>query len=178
MADASFDGVNLVITLPAGQTAVNAKTELYSAWKEWFKTGTNSRFARAFDTTGGDPTTDTGSVSAFYFLRNDLGWRIRPPEENIEVVINGNLYPRVSALPFRIPTIGNFNTSVDVERDSSAQTDVVTVGSGVLPQDVIDIALEVLAQAALDPIHADVKRQNAATVYGNGSAGNLWRGTP
>jgi hypothetical protein len=33
MADATFDYVNLIITLPLGQTEVDVERDLYSAWK-------------------------------------------------------------------------------------------------------------------------------------------------
>ena len=50
-------------------------------------------------------------------------------------------------------------------------------GSGVTPGDKTDIAAAVLAAAQATPIHADAKLMNGATIQGNGSAGNLWRGT-
>lgn len=38
------------------------------------------------------------------------------------------------------------------------------------------IAAAVLAAAQATPIHADAKKMNAATIAGDGTAGNLWRG--
>ena len=133
-----FDGPNLLITLESAITTVDAEEALYSDWKEWFKTDPNSKHFLAFDTTGGD-TVDavTGKeVSAYFFLRNDLGWRIKPPEEDIEITIVGNLYPRDSTLPMLVPTTGGFNANTFIERDASA---VALPGSGLLGSDIAAI---------------------------------------
>lgn len=117
----TFDGDNLIITLNAGGAlhTVDAEVDLYSDWKEWVKT-TGHIYEPAFDTTGGDPTTDTQSVAAYYFLRNDLGWRIRPAEEDAEITIDGNLFPRQSTLPIFVPTIGPFTVSISIDRSVNA----------------------------------------------------------
>ncbi len=125
----TFDGDNLLIRLDASTPEVNAKVDLYSDWKEWFKTGTNAKYPLAFDTTGGDPTTATGSVAAYFFLRNDNGWRIKPAEESADVVIVGNLYPRDASLPMFVKTNGGYTVLLTVERDASSV--VETVGSGL-----------------------------------------------
>ena len=139
----TFNGSTLIITLDAGDATVDAKVDLYSDWKEWAKTGDNMKYAPAFDTVGGDPTGPTSNVSPFYFLRNDLGWRIRPAEENATITINGNLYPRVTTAPMLIPTIGGYTAFVQIERDASA---VVSIsGSGVTAQDKLDISAQVWA---------------------------------
>lgn len=92
MADATFDGENLLIELPAGQTEIQVEREIYSAWKEWAKTGNNSRFQEAVRTIAGDPISATQDVSPAFFVRNDLGWRIRAADEDIEITFVGNLY--------------------------------------------------------------------------------------
>lgn len=68
--------------------------------------------------------------------------------------------------------------SVSVIPANSAGLQQVTSGSGVTAQDKMDIISGVFGQAQATPIHADVKKQNAATVYGNGTSGDKWRGTP
>ena len=145
MADATFDGENLLVMLPVGQTEVSATRNLYSAWKEFAKTGTNARYPVAFDTLGGDPTTAAGAVSPFFFLRNDLGWRIRPAAEDANVTILGNLYGRDPALSVVVPPVGAFTVLVNIERDASSV--VETAGSGVTEQDKLDIAALVLDEA-------------------------------
>ena len=146
----TFDGTTLVITLDSGVTEVDAKVKLYSDWKEYYKTGDNSKYAPAFDTIGGDDTTATGKVSAFFFLRNDLGWRIKPPEENINITIVGNLYGRDPTLPIIKSTTGSFTVLVNIERDASSVVETVTSGSGVTEQDKLDIADRVWDEAIAD----------------------------
>lgn len=126
---ATFDGPNLLIILPAATATIDAKVDLYSDWKEFVKVGANAKFLKAFDTTGGDPTQPTQDVAAYFFLRNDLGWRIRPAEENAEVSIVGNLYARESTLPIFVPTVGAFTALVTIERSVNA-LEVQTGGGG------------------------------------------------
>ena len=96
MPDATFDGPNLLITLPA-LGAYDVETELYSAWKEWFKASDNAKYLPAFDTTGGDPVSTGVEIAPYFFCRNDLGWRIKMPDLNGEITLNGNLFPRDGA---------------------------------------------------------------------------------
>ena len=140
----SFDGPNLIATLPAGDSTISVEQDLYSDWKEFFKTGTNSQFPQMFTPSIGGHEIDavTGKeVSGFFLLRNDLGWRIRPAEENAEVVLTGNLYPTDSTLPMFVPTIGAFTVLVSVERDASA---VGLPGAGLLQTDIDAIRLGLL----------------------------------
>ena len=93
MADALFDGVNKFITLPdIGE--FDAQVNLYSAWKEWVVLGDNSKYLPAFDTTGGDQVGADQEIAPYFFCRNDLGWRIKMPSANGEIVLAGNLFPR------------------------------------------------------------------------------------
>src|SRR3990167_4312548 len=131
MADATFDGDNLLVILPSSQTEVSAEQDLYSGWKRWLKTAANAKYPAAFDTLGGDPTTATGAVSPFFFLRNDLGWRIRPAEEAANVTIVGNLYGRDPALPVLAPTVGAYTVLVNIERDASSVVETAPIS--VLP---------------------------------------------
>jgi hypothetical protein len=124
----TFDGVNLLITLETGDTEVDAQVDLYSDWKEWVLLSDNAKYPQAFDVTGGDPTSATQSIAPYFFIRNDLGWRIKPPEEDIVISITGNLYARDSNLPYLIGTTGSFNTSIRLV--VSPQAVVVTVASG------------------------------------------------
>jgi hypothetical protein len=97
MAPATFDGVNLLITLPAptgGFLTVDVQQDIYSDWKVWVKDAGGHQFEPAFDTTGGDPIPGGQFISGTYFLRNDLGWRIQTTDTDQEVTLLGNLYPR------------------------------------------------------------------------------------
>ena len=60
MADATFDGANLHITIPSTGT-FDAERDLYSAWKRWITLSDNAKYPAAFDTVGG-----SASVQAWW----------------------------------------------------------------------------------------------------------------
>tara|TARA_R110002012_G_scaffold202065_1_gene371108 strand:- start:896 stop:1393 length:498 start_codon:yes stop_codon:yes gene_type:complete len=93
MPDALFDGDNLHISLPSIGT-FDVEINLYSAWKEWLAASDNAKFPPAFDTTGGDNVGGGQEIAPYFFCRNDLGWRIKMPEANGEIIVSGNLFPR------------------------------------------------------------------------------------
>lgn len=107
----SFDGDNLIITLDSGMVALDAEVDLYKAWKLWQLAG-NMRYPQAFRTIGGDALTGSVDAGAYFFIQNQNGWRIRPPEEDITILLTGNLAPEDSTLPILIPTLGNFTVLV------------------------------------------------------------------
>lgn len=104
-----FDGPTKIITLASATTSVLVAT-IYSRWKDWVKLTDNAKFLPAFREVGGDPLGGGVQSGINIFLRNDLGWRIRPPEENIVITITGNLFGEDPDLPQIIPTIGGFDT--------------------------------------------------------------------
>jgi len=108
----TFDGENLLIILDSGVTTVNAEIDLYSDWKEWALTGDNVKYPPAFRTIGGDPLSTTINAGSYFFLQNQYGWRIRPPEEDISIEIIGNLVAEDSNLDIITPTLGNFTVLV------------------------------------------------------------------
>ncbi len=114
---ATFDGTNLIITLPgtagAGALTIDVGTELYSDWKEWFAISDNSKYPIAFNTVGGEDLTPGIKSGAYFFIRNDLGWRIRPAEEDATYTFVGNLAPQDSTIPILLPTVGNFRVLVN-----------------------------------------------------------------
>ena len=108
----TFDGDNLTITLAAGDVEMDAADDLYEPWKEWVRLSDNSKYPAAFRVTGGDPLTPGITAGAYFFLRNDNGWRIRPAEEDATILAIGNLAPEDSTLPIMIPTIGDFTVLI------------------------------------------------------------------
>ena len=114
MAVFTFDGPNLRIIFPSGVTEIDAQ-DLYSRWKDWYKTGTNSRFPIAFTTSGGAGLPGGVDEGRYYTLQNQLGWRIRPPEEDINISVVGNLVPADDTLGTTgivVPTLGGFTALV------------------------------------------------------------------
>jgi len=125
----TFDGVNKIITLDSGVTLVDA-SGIYSDWKEWVMLSDNAKYQPAFRVVGGDPVTATQNAGSYFFLQNQYGWRIRPPEENIQVIISGNLVLEDNAIAWREPTIGSFNTGVDRNFSALTTETIQTVNSG------------------------------------------------
>ena len=103
--DVIFDGVNLHITIPSIGD-FDTQKNFYSAWKEWISLSDNAKFPPAFDTTGGDPVGGGQEVAPYFFCRNDLGWRIKMPSQDGEIVVAGNLFPRDPSLPLFEQTSG------------------------------------------------------------------------
>ncbi len=128
MADATFDGANLHITLPS-TGSFDVQTEIYSAWKEWVAIGDNAKYPPAFDTTGGDDVGSGQKIAPYFFCRNDLGWKIKMPSANGEIVVSGNLFPRNSALSLFEQTSG-FDAFLRLEVSTRAV--VVEVGTSGL----------------------------------------------
>lgn len=114
MAVATFDFTNLIITLPSGQTSVDVESEIYSEWKRQLLVGptSNASAPPAFRSIGGDPLTPGIEAGAYFFIQNQDGWRIKPPEEDITVFLNGNLAPEDSAKPVVAPTTGAFTALI------------------------------------------------------------------
>lgn len=126
-AHANFDPVNKLITLTTapvnGVVTLDVLIDLYSDAKEdWLADPVLLRkFNIPFRVIGGDPLGGNITAGAYFFLRNDLGWRIRPYESDQELTITGNLYPQDTALPIFVPTIGNFTASVRLSTSSLTQ---------------------------------------------------------
>lgn len=96
-----FDGVELLITLDDPVAGVLNQTweDVYDNFKQWFLQGENSAYPFAFTVSGGEDVTDTSIAGQYYFLRNDLGWRIRTTDEDQDVFWSGNGIPTDLTLP-------------------------------------------------------------------------------
>lgn len=109
-----FNGNTLTITLDAPTTGVLDLDvqRLYSEWKEWMLASfQNMGYPPAFRVVGGDDLTPGIKSGAYYFLRNDLGWRIKSTEEDQTIYLAGNLAPQDSTLETVIPTTGDFTVA-------------------------------------------------------------------
>ncbi len=102
----TIDGPNKILIIESGLINVEVK-DIYSDWKRWVSENDNSKYEPAFDVLGGDPLSPGINAGTYYFIRNDLGWRLRPYEENNTVYFAGNLTPRDSNYPILLPTTGN-----------------------------------------------------------------------
>jgi hypothetical protein len=125
MAVYTFDGANKRITLPA--LSVVEVQDLYSRWKDWVMVSDNSKYSEAFSVVGGDPISEDTNLAVNVFINNHLGWRIAPPEADIDIVLIGNLYPASSMYPWRTAPVGDYQTSINT--DNSVNALVVTVST-------------------------------------------------
>lgn len=143
---------------------------IYAQWVDWVAASDNSKYLPAFSSAGGD---DLGSglfIPAYYFLEN--GWRVRPMESSHNLTITGNLFVRGGGVPV-VSTVGTYQVNVNYTVPVQAQGIATSGSSGPT---AADIAAAILAAAQITPIHADTRKMNGATVAGNGTASNLWRG--
>lgn len=112
----TFDPQNLLIILdtPVGTVEdISVINDLYSYWKEWvLSTPQNQGYPPAFRTIGGDALSTVIDAGAYFFLRNDFGWRIRPAEKDADYYISGNLVVEDSTKPATVPTLGGYTTSL------------------------------------------------------------------
>lgn len=176
MSDAIFDGANLYITLPS-IGAFDVEKEFYSAWKEWVILSDNSKYPPAFDTTGGDDIGSGQKIAPYFFCRNDLGWKIKMPSDNGEIIVSGNLFPRNSAITLFEQTTG-FDAFVRLEVSTRAV--VVEVGASALTaaQDASLSAIESktapLTATVSNQIDVNIQSVNGVLVTGTGATGDEW----
>lgn len=105
---------------------------------------------------------DLGGGAFFPAVKFINGWTLQFPAGNYEVR-GGNVDATIN------PVAGCY-----VKQTQSAAYAVTSIGAGgATPQDVADA---VMATAQLTPIYADVKKMNGATVQGDGTENNKWRG--
>jgi hypothetical protein len=102
----TFDGPNKLILINEGETDIDVKVDIYSAWKEWTRIPfyNNLLYDVSMSSVGGDPITDTEFLGSTFFLEN--GWRIKPYAGNYILTIAGNLYTREVGENPVVPTEG------------------------------------------------------------------------
>jgi len=88
----TFDPSTYHIVVNEGVTELDVQVDIYSAWKEWFASRTNSGNLPAISCIGGEQIDETRTVGRTYFLEN--GWRIQPWYGDYNLVVDGNLYTR------------------------------------------------------------------------------------
>jgi len=86
--EVSFDGTNRLV-LPADPTGVFNIKYVYSEWKRWILQDDNMKYPQTFTTVGGDPITSDEDIPTYFYLMN--GWRVKWPDDNISVEVQGNL---------------------------------------------------------------------------------------
>lgn len=135
MATFTFDGPNKRIEIDAeiGDSTFTP-AELYSAWKDWVLAG-NAQYVEAFAESVGGNDLGGSFLDAYIFLRNDLGWRIRPNARDHTLVVDGNLYGSDPNTP--LFAAATSPALIQVERSfSSRAVGIATAGSS--SEDIAD----------------------------------------
>jgi len=84
----------------AGVVGIDAITDLYSDAKEdWLASATLQKLEFPFTPAGGTALPGGNTSPKIIFLRNDLGWRILPYDDDHDLNISGNLFPAQTTLP-------------------------------------------------------------------------------
>lgn len=137
----TFNGYDKTITIEYGGAVTDMEaTEIYSAWKEWVADG-NAQFLPAFgDAVGGNPLGGGVSLAGYYFLRNDLGWRITHANNNYEIRIAGDLYPADPSGSFIQHGDDPFAVTFVLQRSAASYVSETGV-SGLLPAEAQALAL-------------------------------------
>jgi hypothetical protein len=150
----TFDPATLTIESSASITDLPL---FHSELRDW----EDSEAAAIYPVTHTWKALDLGGA---FFYQCDLigGWKLKFPSAGNYTIV-GNLNGTIT------PVAG-----VYVERKTSAA--FVTTAVGGSGPTAADIAAAVLALAQITPIYADTRKMNGATVQGDGSSGNLWRG--
>lgn len=122
-----FDGVERLIYVNEGETLLDVKSDLYSAWKQWIQQEDYMKYYAPFDTVGGEPIVGGQSLDTTFFLINN--WKIKPYPGSYTLDIIGNLFEVdggsikvdadvVTNVPNNIAI--NLNTSVIVRQISTS----------------------------------------------------------
>ena len=110
MAKVTFIPEEKIISVNLGVRILDVQYDIYSDWKRWVvENEYNMRFPIAIRTVGGDNLVDGKTLGATFFLMN--GWKIRPPEENGNLNVIGNLYDDGGGAVF-VNTLGSYNSMI------------------------------------------------------------------
>ncbi len=114
-----FDGINRLIYVQSPVVNFDVKF-LYSDWKRWSALDTNLMFPQAMKSIGGEPITDTISISPYIEVMN--GWRIKPYDGDYELSVYGNIFATGGINPFIAADNGNVLVTLEVTSNSLAVT--------------------------------------------------------
>ena len=127
----TFDSVNLRIVEidAAGDNVLNAQ-EIYSEWKDWLLADPQRQGLPPAFSIVSDSDVRPGQTSVpYFFMRTDLGWKLRLAESSHKLTIIGNMLAFGGVGSIQVPTLGAFNTQLETE--ISPQVLVINSGSGL-----------------------------------------------
>lgn len=182
MPQATYNGVTLEVEVPSTGGSVitmDALEDFYEPWKDFLRQGAvagqmaNKKFPQCWRPIAGDPITPTANYTGMIFLQNQKGWRFRLPDENVTLIVTGNLTLQDTTLPFFNARAGKTGSILGLAEYSTT----VATGSGVLPQDIIDIAVAVWDEILIGATHninTSAGRRLRQLQEAGGYAGSIW----
>ena len=115
--------IELDIVAPvSSRVAIDTQVDLYSDAKEDWQAEAFQKFEFPFTTIGGNDLGGGLEAGDYYFLRTDLGWRIRPYEADHTLTLTGNLYPIDSNDDILVATSTGATVAAILERSQLTQT--------------------------------------------------------
>jgi hypothetical protein len=137
----TVDTVNRVFQLTDapvnGIVTIDVQIDLYSdAKEEWLSNPAANRLRFPFETVGGEDIGGGLFVGSYFFLRTDLGWSIKPFAANQQLILLGNLYPRVAG-DSMIDLAASGQVQVFFERSQLTQAIETGGGGGTDPDDFV-----------------------------------------
>jgi hypothetical protein len=143
MATITFDGPSKTITIGYDGPVTNVVAQdIYSSWKLWVLDG-NAQYLPAFaESVGGNELGGGTNIAGYYFVRNDLGWRILHSEFNYQININGDLYPQDPITPFVDTTPDAYSVQFIFQRSAASYIS--------FPEDIGSIDYDQAAAAVWD----------------------------
>lgn len=166
----SFNGYTSEISVNAGVSSLDIRTDLYSAWTRW--TEREPQFLQAMRFSGLDPIPG-GETGGTFFLMN--GWKL--VYDPRIVAVSGVLYSEDFDTPYYFLDGSPVYPATVAALVNSAVTyqNVVTGDISSVPT-VAEIVTQVLAALNATTIPVDAKKMNGAIIEGTGEQGNPWRG--
>ena len=131
----TFNGSTKIITL---DKALVSASEIWIAWCDWIETSDNSKWPIALRQVGGDSLGGDLYIPPYIFLMN--GWKVRPMEQNHDLVLTGNLFVEGGGIPV-VRTIGNYQVNVNYTVPVQAQALNVSGGTSGPTADQIKEAI-------------------------------------
>lgn len=162
----TFDGATRRIILDSSSTSAET---IWSRWADWH--ASNPQWPVAMSQVGGDDLGGGLSIPIYIFLEND--WKVRPMESSHTLTITGNLFVNGTGAPV-VGTLGTYQVL------TLLTVPVLAMGistSGSTAPTAEQNAAAVLAAAQAAPIHADVRKQNATAIKGDGTPADKFRST-
>lgn len=154
-------------------TASVSATALFSRWEDWAAASDNAKYGLVFRQVGADDLGGGLSIPPYYFLQG--AWRVRPMEASHTLDLVGNLFVEGGGDPV-VSTLGDYR--VLVKNTVPVQAQGISTSAAIVPSgpSTADIVAGVMAALNAATIPVDARKMNGATITGDGSEGNLWRG--